>query len=66
MGKKITLQQFLLRVDKYFSCLNKVEELELTMHKFNIPYSPEYEEECIALETYRREIEYYLPDFLEK
>jgi hypothetical protein len=59
-------KEFFKLINKYFSTLSKVEELELTMHRFNIPYSPEYEEECIALETYRREIEYYLPDFLEK
>ena len=63
---EITLQQFLHRVDLYFSCLKKVEELEDKMNTFHISYSPEYEEECIALETYRREVEHYLPSFLEK
>lgn len=66
MKNEITLQQFLHRVDKYFSCLNKVEELEFKIHTYPYYGGAEYEEECIALETYRREIEYYLPDFLEK
>ena len=65
MENKITLQQFLHRVNQYFSCLNKVEKIEDRMNQFHLTYEPEYDEETIALETYRREVEYYLPDFLE-
>ena len=66
MENKITLQQFLHRVDKYFSTLSKVEKIEDRMNQFHLTYDPEYDEESIALETYRREVEYYLPYFLEK
>jgi hypothetical protein len=66
MENEITLQQFLHRINQYFSCLNKIEKIEDRMNQFHLTYDPEYDEETIALETYRREIEYYLPIFLEK
>lgn len=62
----MTEKEFFNLINKYFSTLSKVERIEDRMNQFHFSYDPEYEEECIALETYRREIEYYLPNFLEK
>ena len=59
-------KEFFNLINKYFSTLSKVERIEKRMNQFHITYDPEYDEETIALETYRREIEYYLPNFLEK
>ena len=61
----MTEKEFFKLINKYFSTLCRVEEIEERMNKFHFTYDPEYEEEIIALETYRREIEYYLPNFLE-
>ena len=62
----MTEKEFFNLINKYFSALSKVEKIEDRMDQFHLTYDPEYEEECITLETYRREVEYYLPDFLEK
>lgn len=62
----MTEKEFFKLINKYFSTLSKVEKIENRMNQFHITYDPEYDEETIALETYRREIEYYLPNFLEK
>lgn len=62
----MTEKEFFNLINKYFSTLSKVEKVEDRMNQFRLTYDPEYEEECIALETYRREVEYYLPNFLEK
>jgi hypothetical protein len=62
----MTEKEFFNLINKYFSTLSKVEKIENRMNQFHLTYDPEYDEEIIALETYRREIEYYLPDFLEK
>lgn len=62
----MTEKEFFNLINKYFSTLSKVEKIENRMNQFHISYDPEYDEETIALETYRREIEYYLPNFLEK
>ena len=61
----MTEKEFFNLINKYFSTLSKVEKIEDRMNQFYISYDPEYDEETIALETYRREIEYYLPNFLE-
>jgi hypothetical protein len=49
----------------------KIPELEKELEELNRQNKSEIlsdtiDEESIALETYRREVEYYLPDFLEK
>ena len=62
----MTEEEFFNLINKYFSTLSKVEKIEDRMNQFHLTYDPEYEEEYIALETYRREVEYYLPNFLEK
>jgi hypothetical protein len=62
----MTEKEFFNLINKYFSTLSKVEKIENRINQFHLTYDPEYDEEIIALETYRREIEYYLPDFLEK
>ena len=61
----MTEKEFFKLINKDFSTLCRVEEIEDRMNNFHLTYDPEYEEEIIALETYRREIEYYLPKFLE-
>lgn len=61
----MTKKEFFNLINKYFSTLSKVERIEDRMYQFHLSYDPEYDEETIALETYRREIEYYLPNFLE-
>ena len=62
----MTEKEFFNLINKYFSTLSKVEKIEDRMNQFHLTYDPEYDEETIALETYRREVEYCLPDFLEK
>lgn len=62
----MTEKEFFNLINKYFLTLSKVEKIEDRMNQFHFSYDPEYDEETIALETYRREIEYYLPNFLEK
>lgn len=61
----MTEKEFFNLINKYFSTLSKVDKIEDRMSQFHLTYDPEYDEETIALETYRREIEYYLPNFLE-
>lgn len=61
----MTEKEFFILINKYFSTLSKIEKIEDRMNQFHLTYDPEYDEETIALETYRREIEYYLPNFLE-
>ena len=62
----MTEKNFFKLIYNYFSTLSKIEKIEDRMNQFHLTYDPEYDEECVALETYRREIEFYLPDFLEK